>query len=439
MAKELSYQQIQHYQKQLKEKKHATALARAVANQGLNEICEDKQKVKDTLIPHFSEELETGKVCAQEKSGRCWLFATLNTLRYQFSKQYKCKDFQFSQNYLSFWDRVEKSNAFYENFIRNIDEDLDGRKLTSLLQMGNGDGGQFDNAIALIQKYGLVPQSAMSETAVSNQTDAFDRVLNCRLRKDALLLKEAFNKGASTEELRAMKEEFMATIYELCVYCFGEPVEHFDFEYRDDDKKFHRDLNLTPQEFYKKYISEDIENYVVLCNAPNKEYGKVYSLPEEDNIVGGRPVRFYNVELDTFKKLTIQQLQAGKVTWFGCDVLEQLDRNNGWLARDLYAYDELLDTDLHFSKADRLEYRQAACSHAMAFTGVNLIDGKANRWKVENSWGSKIGYDGYFIMDDAWFDDYVYEVVIHKDFLPEEIKNNLDQEAIPLELWDSLA
>lgn len=441
MDEKLLMEQIKTYQTKWNKDTRDQWLQNAIANVGLNEACEQKKKASDTLNPSFSCELETGKVCAQKDSGRCWLFATLNTIRYAFTKKYNCKDFQFSQNYLSFWDRIEKSNAFFEHFIAQIDLDLDSRELTLLLQMGNGDGGQFDNAVALIQKYGLVPQAAMHETAVSDHTDDFDRLLNLKLRKDALQLKEDWEQNKDVSHLRQLKEEFMADVYRLCTLCFGEPVETFDFEYRDEDKNFHRDLQLTPQAFYEQYVHPifAIEDYVVLCNAPDHKYHQTYSLPEEDNIIGGRPVRFLNVELDTLKHLTIQQLLDGRTAWFGCDVLEQMDRKNGWLAKDLYNYQALFDGDLSFNKADRLRYRQAACSHAMTFTGVNLIDGTPNRWKVENSWGEKIGHEGYFVMDDAWFDDYVYEVVIHKDYLTDELKADLEKEPIRLPLWDSLA
>ncbi|MDQ0149387.1 C1 family peptidase [Eubacterium multiforme] len=439
MIKEITKENIKNYQEALKNIPHSEVVKRAVMNNGINKASEDTEVIAKNLNRNFSIDIDTGEVSNQKHSGRCWLFATLNTLRYEFTKKYNVKDFEFSQNYLSFWDRFEKANAFYNFIVQTANEPLDSRIVNTLLKTCDGDGGQWDNAPALINKYGLLPKYAMPETNVSNDTTNFNQVLNFKLRKDALTLRNLINKGAKEEEVSSTIEKMLNEVYRICVYSFGEPPEKFDFEYRDEDKKYHQDLNLTPKEFAKKYISRNLDDYVVVINSPDKEYNKIYSLPMENNIIGGRDVLFLNLELDTFKKLLIDQLKEEEPTWFACDVLKQMCRDDGLLGADLFKYEDLFDIDLNLSKADRLSCTEATVSHAMTMVGVDLVDEKPTRWKVENSWGEKVGKKGYFVMDDKWFNEHVYHVVINKKFLTKEQLEVLNTKPIELTLWDSMA
>lgn len=435
---QVTKEMVQGFQRELDNMEDAGVVRRAVMNQGINAVSEDPM-VKAKLNRAFSIDIPTGKVSAQQKSGRCWLFATLNTLRHDFAKEYKVKDFEFSQNYLSFWDRFEKANAFYERIIETASLPLEDRRFQMLLQMPDDDGGQFANAVALIQKYGLVPKYVMPETQASNHTDEFSKVLSKRLRKDAMLLRRAVENGESMEDIQELKKERLATVYQMCVYAFGEPVQEFDFEYVDDDQKFHQDLGLTPQTFYEKYVSRQLDDYVVISHAPDRPYYQQYNMPDEDNIIGGPSVTFLNVPLDVFKKTLLMQLKDGVTTWFACDVLQQMSREEGLLDAELYRHGELFNTDLNFTKEERFCYREACMSHAMTFTGVNLVEDKPVRWKVENSWGDKIGDKGYFVMDDNWFDEYVYEIVVDKKYLTDKMKQALTTTPVHLDLWDVMA
>ena len=438
MSKEITKNCIQQCQQQLEHFPQAHSLKRAIMNQGINAICEDPN-IKAKLNRVFSTELDTNNVTAQEKSGRCWLFATLNSLRHDFEKKYHLKDFEFSQNYLSFWDRFEKANSFYEHIIETVEQPTHDRRVQALLQMPDDDGGQWDNAAALIKKYGLVPKYAMPETQPSNHTDEFSALLGKRLRKDAFILRSTYKKNHSLDELYDLKQEMLITIYRLCVYAFGEPVQTFDFEYRDEDKNYHCHKDLTPQRFYQDFVSLSLDDYIVLCNAPDRSFYQTYQLDDETNVQDGQPVQFLNVPLAEMKSLLIKQLNDGYATWFGCDVLQQMNRKEGLLDSNLYCYDEVFQTDLDFTKEDRLRYYEAVCSHAMTFTGVDIKDGTPQKWKVENSWGEKAGDKGYFVMSNSWFDDYVYEVVIRKEYLTDEMKLALNKESIHIDLWDALA
>lgn len=423
------------FKKTLAAQPQAKVVQRAVMNTGINAASEDIT-VQTQLDRTFSLELPTGKVSNQKHSGRCWLFSTLNTLRHEVAVQYNLKDFEFSQNYLSFWDRFEKANAFYENIIATADQAADSRIVTWLLDSPNGDGGQWDNAAALIKKYGVVPQSVMPETQASENTTEFNQVLSLRLRKDAVKLRALVAAGA---DVAAAKTKMLTVIYRMCAYAFGTPVEHFDFSYRDDDKKYHRDADLTPQSFAAKYLSRDLDDYVTVINSPDKPFNQLYTLPIEDNVVGGQHVTFLNVDLATFKALTIAQLQAGETIWFGNDVLQQMSRSKGLLDSHLFNYDQLFATNLELSKKERLQYREAVVSHAMTLTGVDLVDNQPTKWKVENSWGEKVGADGYFVMSDQWFDDYVYHVVIKRNLLSSELQQVLQSKPTELAPWDSMA
>lgn len=438
MSKEITHQHIQTYKDELATIPQATSLQHAIMNQGINAVCENPN-IKSKLNRVFSVEIDTDKVSAQEKSGRCWLFATLNTLRHDFEKEYNIKDFEFSHNYLSFWDRFEKANSFYENIISTIDLPSNDRRVQAILQMPDDDGGQWDNAAALIHKYGLVPKYAMPETQPSNHTDEFSSLLAKRLRKDACILRDNYQQHHSIDTLNHLKHDMLSTIYRLCVYAFGTPVETFDFTYRDKDNHYHCYEQLTPQTFYQRFVHRNLEDYIVLCNAPDRPFYQTYTLPDETNIQGGQAVQFLNIPLEDMKQCLIQQLKDGKTTWFGCDVSQQMNRQKGLLSSQLYLYDDVFQTNLTFNKKERLTYYEAVCSHAMTFTGVDLHHEKATQWKVENSWGDKVGDNGYFVMDDEWFNEYVYEVVIDKRYLTPKMIEALTKEPHRLELWDALA
>ncbi|KRN89359.1 aminopeptidase C [Ligilactobacillus ceti] len=432
-------QKLAYYREQYTTYPAANPLARATQKNGVIEASENHD-AKRKLNRTYSVEIETGDVTYQQKSGRCWIFATLNTLRHDFAKKYKVKNFQFSQNYVSFYDRLEKSNQFYNNIIKTADRPLKDRYVQDILHWGNNDGGQWANAAALIPKYGLVPQDVMPETFNSNNTEGLNATLNLKLKKDALVLRELVEKyGIDAQEVAAKKDEMMTEIYRMLVFAFGQPPVKFDFEYRDDDKNYHIDQDLTPKEFYDKYVGVDLKDYVCLTDAPDHELGKVYGLPSQDYIPEGQKNRFLISTTQALKDATVAQLKAGETVWFACDVAKDMDRKQGILASEYFKQDELFGLDLEFSKKDRLLTGEAEVSHAMTFTGVDEINGQTTKWKVENSWSDKIGEKGYFIMSDEWFDKYMYEVIINKKYLSaEQVQLWETATAIELEPWDSL-
>ncbi len=438
MAHELTVQELEKFSADFNKNPENKVIARSAQRSGVLEASYN-DRVQSELTRVFSTELDTDNVTNQKHSGRCWLFATLNVLRHEFGKKYKAKDFTFSQAYNFFWDKIERANMFYNRILDSADMPLDSRQVKSDLDFAGADGGQFQMAAALVEKYGVVPSYAMPETFNTNDTTGFATALGDKLKKDALVLRHLKQYGKD-DEIEKTREKFLSEVYQMTAIAVGEPPKKFDLEYRDDDKKYHLDKDLTPLEFLHKYMGDvDFDDYVVLTNAPDHEYGKLYGLPAEDNVSGSLRIKLLNVPMEYLTAASIAQLKDGEAVWFGNDVLRQMDRKTGYLDTNLYKLDDLFGVDLKMSKADRLKTGVGEVSHAMTLVGVDEDNGEVRQWKVENSWGDKSGAKGYYVMNNEWFNDYVYEVVVHKKYLTDKQKELAEGPITDLPAWDSLA
>ena len=438
MAHELTVQELEKFSAEFNKKPENKVVARAAQRSGVLEASYN-DRVQGQLTRVFSTELDTNNVTNQKHSGRCWLFATLNVLRHAFGKKYKAKDFTFSQAYNFFWDKIERANMFYNRILDSADMPLDSRQVKADLDFAGSDGGQFQMAAALVEKYGVVPSYAMPETFNTNDTIGFATALGDKLKKDALVLRHLKQYGKD-DEIKKVREKFLSEVYQMTAIAVGEPPKTFDLEYRDDNKKYHLEKNLTPLEFLHKYMGDvDFDDYVVLTNAPDHDYNKLYGLPSEDNIEGSLRIKLLNVPMEYLSSAAIAQLKDGEAVWFGNDVLRQMDRKTGYLDTNLYKLDDLFGVDLKMSKADRLKTGVGQVSHAMTLVGVDEDNGEVRQWKVENSWGDKSGVKGFYVMNNEWFKDYVYEVVVHKKYLTENQKKLAEGPITDLPAWDSLA
>ena len=432
----ITYEMLESFSKEFHAQEKNEVAMRAVMKSGLSAAAENMQEQIDNPMT-FSIEIETGKITNQKSSGRCWLFAALNCMRFQIMKNLNLETFELSQNYQMFWDKMEKANYFLESILETADEDVSSRLVSHLLSSPEGDGGQWDMYCAIADKYGCVPKSAMPETFQSSNTGMMVKLVTLKLREDAMLLRAALREG---KDVQAMKTEMLGEIYRILVTCLGEPPRRFTFEYRDKDKNFGRDENISPKEFFDKYVGLALKDYVSIINAPtaDKPYYHTFTVDFLGNVAGGRAVKYLNLPADDLRTLAIKQLSDGEPVWFGCDVGQMLMRDYGLMGMHTFRYDQLLGVNFGMDKADRLNYGESVMTHAMVFLGVNLVDGKPNRWKVENSWGDKSGQDGYYIMTDEWFGQYNYQVVVNRQYLTPEQQEMLTQEPIHLKPWDPM-
>lgn len=434
---DLTSKMVEKLKKEFHSRKDAEIIARAIQKNGIKAASEDPT-ASERLHRAFSYEIKTGKPTNQRHSGRCWSFAALNTLRHKFATKYKFKDFELSQNYLFFWDRIERANMFFQKIIATADKPLHDRTVDFYLSFALNDGGQWDNAASIIEKYGVVPEYVMPDTHNTKDTSDVAEVFDSLMRKDAIELRVMVQTNASATELQEAQERMMGDVYKIAAYSFGEPPAKFDLEYRDDDKKFHQVLGLTPLKFYHEYFDTNLSDYVVVTNAPDHEMDRSYLMPAQDSVVDSLPIKFVNVPFAELQEGAIKQLQAGETVWVGNDVLQQMDRKRGLMDAKLYHREELLDVDFVMDKKHRLETKQAVVSHAMTLTGFDMVNDQPTRWKIENSWGKDNGDNGYFVMTQDWFEEYTYEAVINKKYLSDRVKKVAASEPVTLPAWDSL-
>ncbi len=410
----------------------------AVNTNGLVNSAIDPDTVQ-SLQNTFSIDVDAGNITNQKQSGRCWMFAGLNIIRMVGAKKLNLKSFELSQAYLQFYDKLEKFNFTLEKSLKLADEPIDSRLNTLLFDGGVSDGGHFAMFTSLVKKYGVVPSEIMPDNCVNSSTAQLNSLLSALVAKDILALRELKKEGKSEEEILAKKEEFLSECYNVLCVTLGVPPKSFIYEYKDKDNKFVRLEETTPLEFYEKYIGVNLDDYVVLSDAPMSGYKKYQKYTSEwiNNVIGGDSVVFFNVGIDEMKKAVISSLKGNELVWFAADVSSESLRKDGYLAYGLIRYDKLLNVELLQDKGARMDTRTSFCNHAMTFTGVNLLEGDVpNRWKVENTWGKDAGKDGFFIMDDAWFENFVYEVFVKKEFIPIDLLKKYEESSVQeVEPW----
>ncbi|ABJ62847.1 C1 family peptidase [Leuconostoc mesenteroides] len=441
MLTEITNQQIKDF-RTATDDKHNNIIRRAVTKNGIHSASFD-QEIANINTPIFSIDLDTGKVANQKQSGRCWMFAALNTMRHDIKDRFHISDeFQLSQSYTLFWDKFEKANYFYENVLKTATEPLDSRRVSFLLTTPQQDGGQWDMIVSIIEKYGLVPQSIYPESKASSATAELNNTLNTLLRHDATVLRGLVAQQASKDKISNARNEMLANVYRLLSLTLGEPPVQFDFEYRDELHNFHVERQLTPQDYYQKFVSWDLDEYISVINAPtaDKPFDATYNVDMLGNVVGGRDVKHLNVDINKMKAFAISQLKDGQSVWFGVDMGPQVDRESGLMASGIFASDDLFNVDSTMTKAQRLDYGESLMTHAMVLTGVDLDENdQPTKWKVENSWGEKVGKKGYFTMSDDWMSEYAYQIVVKKEYLSSELVNIYDNsKPTLLSPWDPM-
>ena len=426
--------QLNEYQK---DSKH-TILRHALVNNSLMAVSTSQDEIKDYDF-NFSINIETLPAANQKASGRCWIFAATNFLREKIAKRCNIGDFELSQSYIALYDRLEKVNYTLEAIIELIDEDYDDRTLAWIVSNGIGDGGQWDMFVNVVNKYGLCPKNAFPETATSSGTRETNSLINFNIRKfasDAKALKA--EKGLAA--VRELKEELLKKVYFLLVDAYGVPPKEFAFEYTDKEKKYHREEGFNPLSFKEKYIGNLLDDYVSLINAPTKSkpFNKVYTVKYLGNVVGGKDVTHLNLPMERLKELVLAQLKDNEIVWFGSDVGFYGDRTLGSWDDNRYDTLSAFGLDWKMDKGESIDFHASQMNHAMCITGVNLINDKPTKWKIENSWGTDAGKAGYYIMSDTWFNQFVYQAVVNKKYLSEEERKIIQEKPIVLKPWDPM-
>lgn len=411
----------------------------AVTKNAVDAIALDRDVV--TSIDHsMSHILDSHEATNQKKSGRCWLFAGLNVLRSGAAQQMGVKNFEFSQAWLLFWDKLERANYFLESILSTASRDVDDRTVAHLLGAPIDDGGQWNMFVALVRKYGLVPKTAMPETESSSNTGQMNRSLQTVLRQGARDLRALVADGADAGEVAAAKEETLAAIYRVLAIHLGTPPESFLWQWNDTEGGFHRDGAMTPVQFADKYVSAQLQDYVCVVHDPrdSSPQGRTFTVEFLGNVADAPAVTYLNVDVDLLRSLTAASITDGEPVWFGCDTGKQSNADLGYWDANLYDYGSVYDVDFDLTKAQRLIHHESLMTHAMVFTGVDLHEGVPRRWRVENSWGPDKADKGFWTMNDSWFAEHVFEIAVHRSRLPQELQDRLADEPIVLPAWDPM-
>ena len=383
---------------------------------------------------HFSHEVKTVGRTDQKSSGRCWLFTGLNVIRARMIQKHDLGAFTFSQNYLFFYDQLEKANLFLQGIIDTADLPIEDRKVDWLLSNPIGDGGQFTGVSNLIMKYGAVPSEVMPETLSANSTSQMNTQIKTKLREDALRLREA-----KAGDRQRMKVDMLKEVYRMLALCLGVPPQEFTWARYNAKGEFVSEKTYTPKGFYQEFVGEDLENnYIMVMNNPAVEYGKVYEIEYDRHVYDGQNWVYLNLPIEKIKEMAIASIQDNTALYFSCDVGKFLDRARGVADLNNFDYDSLMGVNFGMDKKERILTHASGSTHAMTLIAVDLKEGKPVKWMVENSWGAASGYKGNIIMTDEWFNEYMFRLVVEKKYVPADVMAQMNQKPILLPSWDPM-
>jgi len=417
---------------------HTRAMLNAVTNNSLKDLALSRE----TLRQHnslFSHKIDTKGITNQKSSGRCWIFAGLNVLRPAVIVEHKVEGFEFSQNYLAFWDKMEKANCYLETMVELADRDPLDREVQLLQEFALGDGGWWEYVVDLVDKYGVVPKEVMPETHGSENTASMNWVIRRKLKLDAMKLQELARAKKPLDQIRTAKKKSLAEIYRMLAMNLGEPPTKFQWRYEDKDSKLSEIRTYTPVKFYKQWVGVDLSQYVNLTDDPTQKYGKHYQLHGTRNMYDSRDLHFVNVQASVLKELVLKSVLDDEPVWFAADVGKDQATERGIMAVGMYDYGSIFGVDLEMTKVQRMLSREGTPNHAMAFVGLDVQDDVPVKWRIENSWGKEKGDDGYWTMYDSWFDRHVYQVIVKKAYVPNKILKRYQDKPITLPPWHPMA
>ncbi|XP_065362716.1 bleomycin hydrolase [Calliphora vicina] len=412
------------------------------------DVCLSRQQLETTNhVFTYKVEMEGKPVTNQKSSGRCWLFAALNCLRLPFMKEHNLDEFEFSQAYLFYWDKIERCNYFLNNIVKTAKrgEKVDGRLVSFLLNDPTSDGGQWDMLVNLITKHGLMPKKCFPESYSSEASVRMNGVLKSKLREYSKVLRDLMDTNPTDDEVNAKVDEMMGEVYKVVGICLGIPAKEFTWEYYDKTKAYHSVGPISPLEFYNTMVKPlfNVEDKVCLVTdpRPSSKYNQAYTVDCLGNVVDGRPVLYNNQPVEILLQMVVASIKAGEPVWFGCEVSKRFAPRQGIEDLNVHDFKLVFDIDIQKSltKADRLIYGESAMTHAMVFTAVSLDENsEPKKLRVENSWGEDRGEKGYLVMSAEWFKEFGFEVVVDKKYVPADILRVFEQEPIVLPAWDPM-
>ena len=437
MSGKMTKKEIDRLRSNFSADENARIVQNAVTTTTVSEVALSREIVTN-IDESFSTKIDDWKVTNQKASGRCWLFATLNLMRPGAMEKMGLKEFEFSQAFVHFWDKFERANHNLEAIIATSDRPLDDRTIGFILDHPSEDGGQWNMAINVINKYGLVPKSAYPESQSSSATAWMNANLRLLIRSIASELRGIIDEGGSVKDARSHKDKRLEDVWRLLCIHLGTPPTEFDWQWRDKDNEFHSRGTMTPEQFRDEFVTIDYNDYVCLVNDPRNPQMQTYTVDFLQNVVGGPPVEYLNISIEEMKNVTRKLLEDGTTVWMGCDVGKQMHRKLGLWDAKLFEFEEMYGIEFGLDKEKRLDYHHSLMTHAMLFTGVDVDKNGTRRWRVENSWGKNGGTDGYYTMNDSWFDEYMFEIAAPKSYLSEEMLSALETEAVVLPAWDPM-
>lgn len=417
------------------------ALRTAIANNSIDDLAKTG-RLKTPVGKTFSVETPKQNIHNQRSSGRCWMFSSFNAIRSDFALQHKDSlTVEFSHDYLFFYDQLEKANLMLQGVINTAKKPMTDTEVSFFFKSPIGDGGTFCGFVDLAKKYGLAPMQAQPETYSAENTSRMSKILDSKLRQYGLELRKMVAEKKSAKQIEVRKTEMLSTIYHILSLTLGEPVQKFEYAFCDKNDKVRIPAKTyTPQEFYAFTVGKDVKNEVIMVmNDPRHEYHKTYEIEYDRHAYDGTNWKYLNLPVEEIAQLGIAQLKAGRKMYSSYDVGKQSDRKTGYADLNTFDYGTLFDTDFPMTKAERIMTFDSGSTHAMTLTAVDLdADGNPIKWKVENSWGADSGVNGCMIMTHDWWKEYMFRLVVDKQFVPENLQKEYAQKAVMLTADDPL-
>ena len=428
----ITKQMLQQIEKQNVPTASDRALRNALAANAIDALAKN-QKNAGALDTYFNIETKKQSITNQKSSGRCWMFSGMNVLRANFAKRTDSLKVIFSQDYLFFYDQLEKANLMLQGVIDTGKKPIDDQRVQFFFHHPLNDGGTFCGVADLTEKYGLVPTEVQPETYSAESTSRMSRIISSKLREQGLELRKMVNEGKKAKDIQQRKTEMLSEIYHMLVITLGEPVKEFTYAFRDKNGKTLTPVKTyTPQSFYQEVVGEKLNGtFIMVMNDPRREYYKTYEVEYDRHTYDGHNWKYLNLPMEDIEQLAIASLKDGRKLYSSYDVGKQLDRKRGYADTENYDYESLFGTTFGMNKAERISTFDSGSTHAMTLTAVDLdADGKPLKWKVENSWGSDSGHQGCIIMTARWFREYMFRLVVDKKYVSEKLLKDYDQKPI---------